>query len=102
MTTYRINVTGCVITVSGMTGDVLCRRPTPACDCLMTKHDMSEDEAKVHGYDPEPDLETCSWCTFMMLDDRLVELPDGARVCGDCHKDYEEGKEPTTDRRYNG
>jgi hypothetical protein len=36
------NETGCEVSISDWTGDILCRKPGPDCDCLMTKHDEPE------------------------------------------------------------
>lgn len=36
-----VNSTGCVVTVSDWTGDVLCRWPGDECDCLMSREDPS-------------------------------------------------------------
>lgn len=41
MTDVWINDTGCVITRSGITGDILCRWPGEECDCLMQRLDES-------------------------------------------------------------
>lgn len=30
------NATGCTVSVSDMTGDVVCQRPGPECDCLIS------------------------------------------------------------------
>lgn len=42
MPTY-LNGTGCVVTQSDWTGDLLCRVPGDACDCLMTRRDERYD-----------------------------------------------------------
>jgi hypothetical protein len=47
MTTTAINETGCVVTTSHVTGDILCRWPGADCDCLMQRTDPS--------YKPEND-----------------------------------------------
>lgn len=39
--TIVINNTGCVVTVSRITGDILCRWPGTECDCLMQRIDKS-------------------------------------------------------------
>ena len=41
MTDVFINSTGCVVTQSHITGDILCRVSGPDCDCLMRKPDPS-------------------------------------------------------------
>ena len=43
------NDTGCIVTISHMTGDVLCRWPGAECDCLMQRIDESykEEEEEV-------------------------------------------------------
>jgi hypothetical protein len=41
------------------------------------------------------DMETCSWCTTEVLDSTLVEIEDGARICGECADMHE-----TTDEMY--
>ncbi len=45
MAEYAVNTDGCVVSVSGMTGDVICRNAGEACDCLMSRQDMRDGEA---------------------------------------------------------
>lgn len=35
MSTYHTNETGCVVSQSHITGDIVCQQPGPDCDCLI-------------------------------------------------------------------
>ncbi len=45
MAEYAVDTDGCVVSVSGITGDVICRNAGEACDCLMSRQDMRDGEA---------------------------------------------------------
>jgi hypothetical protein len=44
MSEIKTNETGCIVTVSHITGDILCRWPGEDCDCLMQRIDESYAE----------------------------------------------------------
>ncbi len=45
MAEYAVNADGCVVSASGMTGDLICRNAGETCDCLMSRQDMRDGEA---------------------------------------------------------
>ena len=65
MSQVVINETGCVVTVSHITGDVLCRWPGAECNCLMQKVDDSYAVCSGHSDDedcsinPQDPCEAC-------------------------------------------
>lgn len=74
MTVLTKNETGCIVSTSHITGDVVCQRPGPHCDCLMVAADAPAfREARVYS----------NWSENRDPQEQVaVYLPANYEVCG--------------------